>query len=193
MSCTVTINLGGPVQSATISGDSEHSPPASASGFSAAETTEEAVAQGREVEAEQASFPEISQALEDAAGKLHDFYEEVFVEHKEQIARLAVEIARKILVKRVEEGDYEIESIVREAINNAPARQDIVVHLNPEDLSQYEQLQREVSGNGVTGVRFVGDSNVGRAECVIETPKGIIESLIEQHIEQVGKALKGVK
>lgn len=149
--------------------------------------------QDRESETQKDSFMQISKALQDAASKLHDFYDGAFIEHKEQIARLAVEIARKILAKKAEEGDYEIECIVKEAIDNAPSRQDIVVHLNPDDLSQYEQLKQENPGNGLAGVRFVPDANIGRAECVLETPKGIIESLIEQHLEQVAKALKGVK
>jgi flagellar biosynthesis/type III secretory pathway protein FliH len=93
----------------------------------------------------------------------------------------------------VEEGEYEIESIIKEAISNSPTRQDIVVRLNPDDLSQYEQLREKESSADLAGVKFVPDANIGRAECVLETPKGIIESLIEQHLEQVGKALKGVK
>jgi hypothetical protein len=29
-----------------------------------------------------------------------------------------------------------------------------------------------------------------RAECLLETPKGIVESLIDEHLERIGKALK---
>ncbi|MHC4741159.1 MAG: FliH/SctL family protein [Planctomycetota bacterium] len=193
MSSALTINLAKPIKSATTSGDRDYSSHPEASGIPSADIGPETGSQGREIETQKASFQQISQALQDAAGKLHNFYDGAFLEHKEQIARLAVEIARKILVKKVEEGDYEIESIVKEAIKNAPSRQDVVVHLHPDDLSQYEQLQQEGPGNGLAGVKFVPDANIGRAECVLETPKGIIESLIEQHLEQVAKALKGVK
>jgi flagellar biosynthesis/type III secretory pathway protein FliH len=171
MSATLTINLGKAIGSATISGDCESSSDPVTPGTGSS----------------------INEALQDAAGKLNKFYEGAFVEHKEQIAKLAVEIARKILVQKVEEGEYEIESIIKEAISNSPTRQDIVVRLNPDDLSQYEQLREKESIADLAGVKFVADANIGRAECVLETPKGIIESLIEQHLEQVGKALKGVK
>ena len=40
------------------------------------------------------------------------------------------------------------------------------------------------------GIKFVSDSNIGRAECLIETPKGIVESLIEKNLEQISKALE---
>lgn len=184
MSATLTINLGKAIKSVTISGASQ---------MACANNGAGSVSPGGESEAQKASFLQINGALQDAVGKLNDFYDGAFVEHKEDIARLAVEIARKILVGKVEDGDYEIESIVKEAISNAPARVDIVVHLNPDDLAQYEQLREEEPSGSLVGVKFVADASIGRAECVLETSKGIIESLIEQHLEQVGKALKGVK
>ena len=131
--------------------------------------------------------------LQEIVGKLNEFCEQAIAAHKEEIARLSVEIARKILVQKVENGDYEIESIVKEALSNAPARQDVVAHLNPEDLSQHQKLREDEPGEDLAGVKFVPDANIGRAECLLETPKGTIESLIDQHLEQVGNALKKVK
>jgi flagellar biosynthesis/type III secretory pathway protein FliH len=193
MSATLTINLGKAIGSATISGDCESSSDQVTPGTGSSGNESDSGSPGGESEAQKASFLQINEAMQDAVGKLNEFYERAFVEHKEQIARLAVEIARKILVAKVEEGEYEIESIIKEAISNSPTRQDIVVRLNPDDLSQYEQLREKESIADLAGVKFVADANIGRAECVLETPKGIIESLIEQHLEQVGKALKGVK
>jgi len=88
------------------------------------------------------------------------------------------------------DGEYEIQSIVKEALNNAPTRQDIVVHLNPEDLAECQRvLQNEPDGT-LTDVKFVSDSNIGRAECLLESPKGIVESMINEHLDRISKALK---
>jgi len=141
-------------------------------------------------EAQKAAFSQAYQAINGVVTKLNQFYDKVFVEHKEEIARLSMEIARKILMQKVEDGDYEIESIVKETLNNAPTRQDIVVHLNPEDLAQCQKAQQDEPDGALTGVKFVSDSNIGRAECLLESPKGIIESLINEHLERIGKALK---
>ncbi len=149
-------------------------------------------------EAKQAESPalqkeglvQVCQALQDAANKVNEFQENLFKEHKEEIAKLSVEIARKILVQKVQEGDYEIESIVKEALKNAPTHQDVVVHLNPEDLVQCQKLQRDDATGTLAGIKFVSDPNIGRAECLLETPKGIIESLIDEHLERIGKALE---
>ena len=115
-------------------------------------------------------------------------YEKAILEHRQAIAKLAVEIARKILMQKVKDGDYQIESIIQEALNNAPTRQDIVVRLNPQDLAQCQQLQQDGQA-GFAGIKLVGDAGIGPAQCVIETPKGKVESLIDEHLDQVGRAL----
>jgi flagellar assembly protein FliH len=130
------------------------------------------------------------QALESAAEKLQMVYERMIVEHRQAIAKLSIEIARKILMQKVKDGDYKIESIVEEALNNAPARQNIVVRLNPQDLAKCQQMQE---GKGIIeSVKLVADTAIGPAECIVETPKGKIESLIDGHLEQVARVLSKV-
>ncbi len=128
-------------------------------------------------------------ALKAAAAKLNEFFERMVTGHREAIARLSVEIARKILQQKVSDKDYEIESIVTEALKNAPSHEDIVVHLNPEDLGRFQDLKETDTDTVFGGVKFAADGKVGCAECVVETPKGIVESVIEGHLEQVSRVL----
>ena len=130
------------------------------------------------------------QALNAAAAKLNESLASVFSQHKEEIAKLSVEIARKVLMQKVSDRDYEIESIVKEALGHAPSRQDLVVHLNPDDLAECQKAQQQdEQGSALAGISFVPDPNIGRAECLLESPKGIIKSLIDEHLERIGKAL----
>jgi len=187
---TVTINLAKPITSVRIldnySADGELD---NRSGVdSGVDVKQTKVVQ--QLEAQKAASLQIYQTLKALADKLNQFYDKVFTEHREEIAKLSVEIARKVLVQKVQEGDYEIESIVKEALKKAPTRQDVVVHLNPEDLGQCQKLQKDDDTGVLAGINFVADSNIGRAECLLETPKGIIESLINEHLERIGKALE---
>jgi flagellar biosynthesis/type III secretory pathway protein FliH len=141
-------------------------------------------------QAQKAIFSQTCQALKALTDKLNQFYEKLFAGHKEEIAKLSVEIARKILAQQVQDGDYEIESIVKEALKNAPTRQDVVVHLNPEDHTLCQKAQQDEPNGALAGIKFISDPNIGRAECLLETPKGIVESLINEHLERIGKALK---
>ena len=146
-----------------------------------------------DLKAQKNLYSEVCRTLQDLTAKLNQFYDEIFASHKEEIARLSVEIARKILMRKAEDGDYEIETIVREALKNAPTHQDLVVHLNPQDLASCQKAQQNDGSGTLAGIKFVADHNIGRAECVLESPKGIIESLIDEHLEQIGKALKKVE
>ncbi len=140
-----------------------------------------------DLEIQKQQYQQAIRVLEAAAEKLHRVYEKMVVEHRQAIAKLAVEIARKILAQKVKDGDYQIESIIQEALNNAPTRQNIVVRLNPQDLARCQQMQQ---GDGtLASVKLVTDPDIGPAQCVIDTPKGRVESLIDEHLEQVSRAL----
>lgn len=127
------------------------------------------------------------ETLETLTSNLQMVYERAIVEHRQGIAKLAVEIARKILAQKAKDGDYEIESVIAEALKNAPTRQDVVVRLNPQDFVNFQQVQQ--SDKNFAGIKFTSDPAIGPAQCVVETPKGKIESLIEEHLEQVARVL----
>lgn len=182
MTHTFTVHLDKPIVSAKIMDDFSVR-----GGVGSAANAERILTQESEVQ--KTAVSQACQALNAVVAKLSECYDKVFVEHKEEIAKLSVEIARKILMQKVKDGDYEIESIVKEALKNAPTRQDIVVHLNPEDCAQCQKVQQDEADGVLAGIKFISDANIGRAECLLESPKGIIESLINKHLERVGKAL----
>ncbi len=141
-------------------------------------------------DARKIAFSQACQTLNGVTARLNESLAGIFSEHKEEIARLSVEIARKILMQKVNDGDYEIESIVKEALGHTPSRQDLVVHLHPDDLAQCRKAQQDEQDGALAGIQFVPDPNIGRAECLLESPKGIIKSLIDEHLERISKALR---
>lgn len=135
----------------------------------------------------------ICAALDKAAQELAKFHEEVFSSHREQIARLSVQIAEKILLKEIESGKYDISKIIQEALKAAPSGQNVVVRVNPGDLSEYQKIADKADGDILSSVKLAADPRVGPAECVVETDKGMVEYFIEEHLRQVGEALEGKK
>jgi flagellar assembly protein FliH len=177
MSDMLTLKLAMPIDSIKVT---------ESQGMAVEPGTSPADLQG-ELEIQKQRYEQAMQVLEAAAEKLHRVYEKMIVEHRQGIAKLAVDIARKILAQKVKDGDYQIESIIQEALNNSPTRQNVVVRLNPQDIAQCQQMQQ---GDGVfASVKLVADPDIGPAQCVIDTPKGKVEALIEEHLEQVSRAL----
>ena len=197
---TFAINLDKPVKSATIVEDHPESIfPSSLNGAqapfggkaaSAAQMDQLRLTQ--DLERQNAQIADLRRTLDKLVAELKRFYEQALAEHTEQIPKLAVEIAGKILMQKVQKGDYKIESILKEALKAAPTYKDIVVHLNPEDLAQCQALQQTDPDSAFADIKFISDSSVGRAECLLETPKGIIKSFINEHLARIEEALTKV-
>ncbi len=134
------------------------------------------------------AYQYLCSALEELVGRLNQLYDDIFAGHSEAIARLSVEIARKVLMQKIQDGDYEIESIIQEALKSAPENTGLVVRLNPQDLETFRQLQS--SGETIlSGFDLQTDPSIGRAECIIESSKGVIQLLLDEHLERISKAL----
>jgi flagellar biosynthesis/type III secretory pathway protein FliH len=124
------------------------------------------------------------------AAKLKDLYEESVSRNRSDIAKLAVEIARKILKSQVDRGDYNIQSIVEEALRRAPTRQNIIIRVNPEDVVACQQLQKDNPNSPLSELDFAADWSIARADCIVETPKGVVRSFVEEHLARIGEALE---
>ena len=201
MQGTLMINVAKPVTSVEIldnygvrppcdTSENDGYGPAGSSGVNSAEETQHRFVM--DAEKQKAEAAHLCQTLNCLVDKLNQFYDEVLAQHKVEISKLSAEIARKILMHKVQKGDYEIESIVTEVLEHAPTRQAVVVHLNPADLGHCQKLQRDDPSGGFAEIQFVSDPNIGRAECLLETPKGIIKWFIEEHIERISQALEKV-
>ena len=127
------------------------------------------------------------------ADKLNNVYEETIGRNRSDIARLAVEIARKILMRETDSGHYTMQAIVEEALKCAPTRQNIVVRVNPQDLPSCQRLQQDDAGGPLAGLEFLADGSIARADCLIETPKGIVKSFVEERLQRIGEALMQVE
>jgi len=185
------ININKPITSAKFLDDNTDGDAGQLRGCERVDSESQAIqALRQELDARKTAFLEACRTLNDVISKLNQFYGQIFAGHREEIARLSVEIARKILMQKVENGDYEIESIVKEALGKAPANQEVIIHLNPEDLEQCRKARQDEPSGVLSGIKLVSDPDIGRAECMLESPKGVIKSLIADSLERIGKALE---
>ncbi len=177
---SVTVNLAMPVKSVGAAEEGEDSSASAGAG----------AANPAAVQAERTGLIRAGQALQDAAVKLQQFQEEIFSSHKEQIVRLSVEIAGKILQKELADGNYEVEKIIQQALKEAPSRDGIVVRLNSDDLERYEKAIKDKGTEVPASVKLVPDEGIGPGQCVVETDKGMIEYFIQEHLKKISEALK---
>ena len=144
----------------------------------------------QELDREKAELAGARQALTEALSQFDRHREQLFREAENQLLDLAVEIARKVLMQEIQAERHQIEPIVTEALQNLPARQQVVVHLNPRDMARCEIAGKTDDAENSESIRFVADPSIAPAQCVLETPEGTVDSNVDTHLQAISEALK---
>jgi len=195
-----TVRLPRPVATVTVvAGDG--SPAADAAGPQEGDQQAQ-----QDLQAERDRLVQAGKALTSGLAELSRLREEMIRQSEQQLLELALEIARKVLMQEIQAGRYEIDPIVKEALLHVPTGQDVIVHLHPDDWSACQMAREEVPGSrpaglgaseassaAAGGVQFVADPGVRRGECLLETSEGVVESVVDNHLADIGEALKNAE
>lgn len=158
----------------------------------AAQASGSAAANDRACQAMQADREALAStkaALLSAIQQTAGLRESVVSSAEQEIVQLAIDVARKVLMQEIQAGRYEIDPIVQAALGQVSGWQDVVVRLNPDDFGRCAQATEGENGDPLSGVRFVADPSVRPAECLLEAPQGIVQSTIEEHLDEIAGAL----
>ncbi len=186
---TLTIHLAGPVAAVGVADAVEESAPVQGDELGI-RNPQSAI---RNPDGREQELGQLCGLVKNMAEQLGRVHEETVANHRSDIARLAVEIARRILAQRVASGDYDVQSVIEEALKRAPTHQNVVVRVNPQDLPACQKLQQQDAEGPWAALEFVADRSIARADCLVETPKGIIKSFVAQHLERIVEALGRVE
>lgn len=109
-----------------------------------------------------------------------------------EIVSLAREIAEKILATQLTLEPQVVLAIAREALELARNKQQIILYINPEDVSLFqknrEELLRVLSPE--TTFHILGDAGVERGGCRIETEDGKIEATLRERWQAITGVLQ---
>jgi len=139
--------------------------------------------------------PEVTAAvhsLEEAVRRLDGLTEGLRSQVEREIADLAVAIARKIVAAEIPEGNYEIGEIVDRLMRQLPAARDVVLRLNPADLTVFRQAWSDSPelAERLDAMSVVGDPSVGRAECVVQTPAGAAQLGVPDQLDDIEEGFR---
>ena len=110
--------------------------------------------------------------------------------HSEQeVVRLALEVAKKVVKREVSIDDELILALVRVALSRLADQSVMTVRLNPKDCQSILR-QRQSAGPRDPlheGIRLQEDPLISRGGCVIETESGVIDGRIEEQFREIEK------
>ncbi len=137
------------------------------------------------VRAEERLKPALA-ALERAAAEVERLRGELRERAEEDLAVLAMAVARRIVDRELREDPEIIRNLLRNALSHFPVEQELRIRINPLDLSVISGAPGEAAPvAGGREVRWIPDESVARGGCVVEGPTRILDGRLETVLDRM--------
>ncbi|HEY3265990.1 MAG TPA: FliH/SctL family protein [Armatimonadota bacterium] len=129
--------------------------------------------------------------LEEEAQRISQEHTEMMREAEPELARLSVEIARKVLKQELATNPEVVLTVVRAAMHRVKDKQ-VRISVNPNDLDVVRGARDSFASitGGSAEMDIVSDRRVGQGGCVVETPGGSLDARLETQLEHIGDLLE---
>ena len=108
---------------------------------------------------------------------------------EEDVLKLSLLLADKIVRKTIEDDISWLEPIVKEALQSLGTVNEIAVYVSPMDYSLIKEREDNVRISSRTKILFEQDPAITQGGCLIESETGIIDARLERRIGKLGKSL----
>ncbi|GEM_PF-5577266 len=112
---------------------------------------------------------------------------EMLVELQPQVARIAVEVARRVVRRELRTDPGMISRTVQSALEQVAAASQSRVRVHPLDAQVLQAAIRELlpASDEAASVEIIPDGSVERGGCVIEGDRGIVDARLETQFEEM--------
>jgi flagellar assembly protein FliH len=123
--------------------------------------------------------------------QLNKLRREIFASSEQEVIRLALAIARKVIKREIAIDDELILTLVKVALNRIAVQTLITIRVNPKDYDFIQRHQAALPGAGPLNetMKLVEDPLIDRGGCLIETESGTIDARIEEQLREIEKGL----
>ncbi len=122
--------------------------------------------------------------------EIREIREKVWRDTEQDLLRLSVRLAEKILGREIRNDDHAIASIVSTALQNARGLEKLTIRVNPHDLPVVEQELENFKTSGRRAfLNFAADPRVSSGGCLIESEVGTIDAQLETQLRVLERAL----
>jgi flagellar assembly protein FliH len=134
-----------------------------------------------------------AQTVIDEAVELREFLdirkEEFYKEAEEQVVKLVLELARKVIGDELKQNNEAILSLVNQGLQKCAFKKKLILKISPQDsdfvLKNKDRICMMVEG--ISDIDIVTDLSLSQGSCIIETPSGEINSGIDVQIAEIEK------
>jgi len=118
--------------------------------------------------------------------------QEIYLETEQEIVKLAMKIARKIVCNEIRVNKDTVVNVVKEALKKVEGNEKVKVKLSSKDL-QFIKSEKPAIIDKITNIENVGfemDESIPDGGCIIETESGDIDARIEKQFQAVEEAFE---
>lgn len=133
----------------------------------------------------------VFRALRASSEAIHNLRDKIFRESEEEIIKLIILAARKVIIREVSQDRSIIAEVVQNALAGLAVREEITVHLNPDDYLMVTSGRDDLLQKELLNERLLlkPDPAVATGFCLVETDMGIIDASLDSQMEQLYRSL----
>lgn len=134
----------------------------------------------------------VFRSLRTAAEDLLALREKVVRESEDELVKLIMKVARKVILREVAQDRRILSNVVQAAIADLSERDEIIIRLNPDDYalvttSREDYLRKELLTDKM---QLKPDSSVLPGSCQIDTEMGTIDAGIDAQLDEIFRRLQ---
>lgn len=129
--------------------------------------------------------------LDKAAKEISNFKENVMRESENEIAKLSLSIAKKVINRELLLDPSVVISVIRDALSKIYYKKKFIVYVNPLDLELVKKEQEKVTSVLENFESFIikPSSQVEPGGCIVETESGTLDARLESKYEKVKESV----
>ena len=148
--------------------------------------------EGKEAAAEEMrKILALHQALEKGLQKLVSLKDAILNKAEDDIIRLVIAIAKKLVCRELRQHPDVIASVVKEAIKSARTGEEVTIRIHPDNYATLEQYMGELNqslgdiGKDNANIRIEEAPELTPGGCVVETDTNLIDMSLEERMESL--------
>ena len=133
----------------------------------------------------------VFRALRSSSEMIHNLREKIFRESEDELINLTMLVARKVIINEITQDRSILAGVVKSAIADLSAREEITVRINPDDYLLVTSGRDEMLHNELLNERLLlkPDPSVAAGFCLVDTIMGTIDASLDGQLDQIYRSL----
>lgn len=133
----------------------------------------------------------VFRALRASSEIIHNLRDKIFRESEDEIINLIMLVARKVIINEISQDRTILASVVKSAIADLSAREEITVRINPDDYLLVTSGRDELLFHELLNehLQLKPDPSVAAGFCLVDTMMGTIDASLDGQLDQIYRSL----